>query len=376
MSKERIIKILKYVASVIVMISMFVIIYYQNRDRDIFKFGKNESSQIMAANQDNLSGDEFAKSDVQILGDKVAFLSPSFFNVMNKKAEGESIDLAFTKPCLDTEGKFAVIYDEGTEKATVYKMERQTYSVATENKIIKAKVNSNGYLLVATEKEGYNCECVVYNKEGEAIFKWDMSSGEFLDGAVGISNNTMVLSVAAAKDEKLYGELITIDITTAKILKTHSVESQLFYNIQMYKNDTYTAFSNKGVLYFNSDGTQKWKYDFGERILLKADVTEPDMMVFAFIPKGSVVQGNATDVCVLNRLGSVISEKNYTGNLEDISVGDSAVAMAFGKKVIITDDKLKEKKTLESDTAIKKIAMYSNEKEIFVICSSDSKILK
>lgn len=376
MNKEKVVLILKYAAAVIVMLSMFVIIFYQNRDRDIFKFGKNESSQIIAANQENLSGDAFSKSDVQMLGDKVAFLTPMSFCVMNKKAEGESVGLAFTKPCLDTEDKFAVIYDEGTTKATVYKMDRQVYSVATENKIIKAKVNSNGYLLAATEKEGYNCECVVFNKEGEAIFKWDISSSEFLDCAVSINNNTIVLSVATAKEEKLYGEIITIDITTAKVLKKHSVPSQLFYNIQMYKNDTFAAFGNKSLAYFNSDGTQKWKYDFSEKVLLKADLTEPDMMVLAFMPEGSVVQGSSTDVKLVNRLGKVIAEKNYSGNLEDISVGDSAVAMAFGKNVIIADSNLKEKKTLESDSAIKKIALYSNEKDVFVIENSESKILK
>ena len=96
----------------------------------------------------------------------------------------------------------------------------------------------------------------------------------------------------------------------------------------------------------------------------------------AFMPEGSVVQGSSTDVKLVNRLGKVIAEKNYSGNLEDISVGDSAVAMAFGKNVIIADSNLKEKKTLESDSAIKKIALYSNEKDVFVIENSESKILK
>ena len=376
MNKEKLISILKYVAAVIVILSMFVIIFYQNRDRDIFKFGKEESSQIIAANQENLSGDAFAKSDVQRIGDKVAFLTPASFSVMDKNTEGESETIAYSKPCFYADGKFAVIYDEGTTKATVYKMDRQSYSVATENKIIKAKVNSNGYMIVATEKEGYTCECIVYNKNGEAIFKWDMSSSEFLDGAVSINNNVIVLSVATAKDEKLYGELITIDITTAKVLKKHSVQSQLFYCIKMYKNDTYSAVSNKSLVYFNSDGSQKWKYDFGERVLIKADMTEPDMMVLAFMPEGSVVQGSSTDVKIVNRIGKVVAEKNYVGNIEDIAMGDTAVAMAFGKKVIIADNNLKDKKTLESDSVIKKIALFSSEKEVFAIGNSDSKILK
>ncbi len=376
MNREKIIKIIKNVVAVIVMISMFIIIYYQNRDRDIFKFGKSESSKLLAANQENLSGDAFARSDAQQLGSKVAFITPSSFSVLDKKGKGDVFDIAFTKPCLHTNGEYAAIYDEGTTGITVYKMNRQVYSVSTDNKIVKATVNANGYLLVTTEKEGYNCECVVYNKDGEAIFKYDISSSEFLDGMVNYSNNAIVLSVATAKGSKLYGELVFIDITTAKVKKRHTVESQLFYTLQLYKNDTCAAFSNSSLIYMNSDGSQKWKYDYSDRTLLKADVTDPDMMVLAFSPKGSIVHGTSTDVKVIDRLGSVIAEKSYDGNLEDISMSDDALALAFDKKIIIVDEKLNEKKNIESESSIKRIALYNNEKHVLVIGSSDSKILE
>ena len=238
MNKERIIKITKNAVAIIVILSMFVIIFYQNRDRDFFKFGKSESSKIVTSNNENNTSEAFSKSSAERIGDKVAFLTPSNFSVMNKKAEGESSEIAFSAPVLNTNEDYAVIYDKGANTATIYKGERLSYSIVTNENIIKAKVNANGYLIIATEKEGYTCECIVYNKKGEAIFKWDISKSEFIDGAVNYSNNKIVLSVATAKGDRLVGELVMIDITTAKVLKKHSYDSQIFYDVNIYNSFT------------------------------------------------------------------------------------------------------------------------------------------
>ena len=53
MNKEKILNILKNIASVIVIIAMLVIIFYQNRDRDMFKFGQSESSQFVSSSVDS-----------------------------------------------------------------------------------------------------------------------------------------------------------------------------------------------------------------------------------------------------------------------------------------------------------------------------------
>ena len=73
MSKEKLLYILKNIATVIVVIAMFIIIFYQNRDRDIFKFGQNESSKIISSTQSNVEG--FSDGDIKRIGDKVAVLT-------------------------------------------------------------------------------------------------------------------------------------------------------------------------------------------------------------------------------------------------------------------------------------------------------------
>ncbi len=376
MKKKKLIKLAKNVVAVIVTLALLVIIFYQNRDRDIFKFGQSESSRVVASNPEETTSSSLAKSDAQMLGDEVAFLSPSAFSVLNKKAEGESAVVAYTEPVLHTDGDYAVIYDENSKSATVYKNSRLSYNISTEEEIIKAKVNPNGYLLVTTKKEGYNCESVAYNKNGEAIFKWDISKSEFLDGVINYSNNKVVISLATSDENKLYGELLVLDIKTAKELKRHRYESQLFYELHSYKNDTYAAFGSGLLVYINSDGGQKWKYDYTKRSLVNADITNPDMMVLAFLPEGTIVQGGATDVKVINRIGVEIAEKTFDGSIEDISVTDEAIAIAYGKKVVIANSKLKEKELLESDSGIKKITMFSDSKHVLAIGNSEVRILK
>lgn len=374
MNKQKILNILKNAASVIVIVAMFVVIFYQNRDRDIFKFGKDESSKFISATQDGSGG--FSGGDIAKLDDNVAFLTTTSYCVLDNNAQGESVPLAMSQPQLHTEGKYAACYDLDSKEVTVFKNNAKAYNVKTDNRIFSAKVNKNGYLFVATDKEGYNCECVVYNRNGEAIFKWDVSKSEFLDGDINCSNNAIAISLATAGNKKLIGEVTLIDITDAEIIKKETFESEIFYSLNFNNNDTYSAIGNSSLAYFNSDGTKRWSYSFGKETLLKADTTNHDMMVVAFAASSGIVEGNSTNVKIINRLGKVTAEKTYNSVVDTISISDSSIALAFGKKIYVTNSKLQERKTVESDYSIKKVALYEDDKHLFVLGNSGGEILE
>lgn len=374
MNKGKILNILKNVSAVIVIIAMFVIIFYQNRDRDIFKFGQEESSKVVSTSRDNTA--EFSVGDIQKLGDRVAFLTTTAYSILDENAEGESITLALSEPQLHTEGEYAVCYNLDSAEAAVFKNAGEAYTVKTDNKILRAKVNRNGYLFVATEKEGYNCECMVFNRDGEAIFKWDVSKSEFLDGDINCSNNAIAISLSSAGDKKLLGEVILIDITDAEVIKKKTFDSGIFYSVDFNSNDTYTALGSHSLTYFNSDGTEKWSYKFGEDTLLKADASNHDMMVLAFADSGGIIEGSSTNVKIINRLGKVTTEKTYDGVIDDIASGDDSIALAFGKKIYVTNSRLREKKTVRTDYSVKKVALYDDNKHLFVLGTSGGEILE
>lgn len=374
MNKEKILYILKNIAAVVVIIAMFIIIFYQNRDRDIFKFGQNESNKVVSTAQNNAEG--YSGGDIKRIGDKVALLTTKSYSVLDKDAKGQSTSVALSTPVLHTEGEYAACYNIDSTEITVFKGDAEVYKIKTDNKILRAKVNKNGYLFVVTEKEGYNCESMVFNRKGEAIFKWDVSKSEFLDGDINCSNNAIALSLTAAGNNKLVGEVVLIDITDAEIIKKETFDSSVFFSLNFNNNDTYVALGNSHLAYFNSDGTKKWLYNFDGKTVLKADVSNHDMMVIAFAATGGVIDGNSSDIKIINRLGKVMSEKTYDGIIDDISLSNTAIALVFDKEIFVVNSNLKEKKTLKTDYSIKKVELYDDNVHLFVLGKSSGEILK
>lgn len=375
MNKQKLLKILKNIGAIIVMAAMLVIIFYQNRDRDIFKFGREESNKIASAGTET-SAEGYSDSAISSVGDAVCYLTTNSYSVLDENAKGEKVAVSFSAPLIYSKDDYVICYNKNGLDFTVFKRQRECYSISTENRILCAKVNANGYAFIATEKEGYNCECLVYNRRGEAVFKWDISKSEFLDGDLSGDNKYIAISVVTAGEKSLLGEVLLIDTTEAEIKEKKDFDSQLFYKICFNKNSTYTALGNKCLAYFNADGTAKWTYSYEDKTLLKADISNPDMMVLAFSEPGSGIKGNTTHIKVVNRLGKEAAQRDFDGLADDISVTKNALAVAFGRSVYITDSSLEDKKTLKSETSIKKIALYDDNEHLFVIGSSDISIIK
>ena len=374
MNKSKLLNILKTITSLIVILAMFVIIYYQNRDRDTFKSGKGESNNIISTNQNSLTG--FSAGNLSKIGGNVALLTTTSYSIHKNNGTYKSSNIAFSQPVLHTEGSYAVCYELNSTQLYVFKNNSESYSVITENKIFQAKVNKNGYLFVATEKDGYNCECLVYNRSGDPIFKWDISKSEFIDGDINYNNDAIVLSLASSDGNELVGELLLINITNAKIIKRTTYNASMFFSVDFNDNGTYTALGNNSLKYFNYDGTEKWQYDYEGKKLLKADVSNHDMLVLAFSGSGEMYDGNSTEVVALSKLGKRTGKKTFDGSVDDLSVGSNCVAIAINKDIYIMNSKLSGKKTAKTNYRIKQIALFSDDTHVFVLGSSSGEILR
>jgi len=372
MKKDKLTIILKNTLSIILVIALFTIIFYQNRDRDTLKFGHSESNELLSTGDNSLSS--FTSGSASSIGENIAFLTTTSYSVHNKSGDINSINLAFSEPVLHTEGEYAVCYELNSTKLYVFKESSKLYDVSTDNKVFLAKVNRNGYLFTATEKDGYNCECVVYNRNGEPIFKWDVSKSEFLDGDINYENDKIMLSLASSGENKLVGEIVLISILDAKIINRKEYNSCLFFTVDFNNNGTCVGLGNDSVKYFNSDGTEKWSYSFENKKLLKADLSNHDTLVLAFSGSGELFDGNSTEVKTISKLGKVIAEKTYNGNVEDVSVGKSNIALAIDKKIYITDSNLKEKKSIKTDYSIKKVTLFNDDEHVFALGSVGGKI--
>lgn len=374
MNKQKIFNILKNAFLILIVICLFVIIYYQNRDRGLSKIFNNENSAISKENDASMEG--YLSGDICRVDDKVAFLTTTSYSVVDKDGESSDTEIAISQPVINSEGNFVIYYSKDSKEATVCKKESEYYTLNVENRIIKSKVNRNGYALVVTEKDGYSSEILVFNKVGEPIFKWDLSKSEILDADINSDNNKIAVSVLETAENKMRGKVMLIDITDATVRENQYFESEVLYNVEFNRNGTFIAVGNEKLAYFNADGTLKWEHSYDGKTLLKADISNPDMMVLAFSATGSGVKGNSTDIEVINRLGKAISEKTVDGLADDISVNNKRIAIAFGRTVKIYDQNLKEKDSAEAETGIKRLVFYDDDKNLFVLGNTGGNIIK
>ena len=93
MNKEKILKILKNTLTVVVILALFIIVFYQNRDRDIFKFGRDESSEVISSNQDSSAG--YSEGILGKIDDKVALLTTTSYSISDQNGEAKSDIEAF-----------------------------------------------------------------------------------------------------------------------------------------------------------------------------------------------------------------------------------------------------------------------------------------
>lgn len=376
MNKRKALSLIKNTAAIIVLLALLIIIFYQNRDRDLFKFG-NTASQSNTGDGENTNIFEgFTKGDVRAINDDVILLTSDTFAIMNTEGKGNISPMTLPDPVLHSEKEYIICYENKSKEAKVFKGTRECYTVNTENSIICAKVNRNGYAVVTSEKDGYNCEIVVYNRLGEPIFMWNLSESEFLDVDVSCDNKKIALSSVGAANEKMRGKVELIDITAAEVKKTVEFKGELFYSVDFNINGTYTAIGSDRLALFNSGGTLKWSKGHEGRTLIKADVEYPDMMVLAYSAVGSGIKGNSTEIEVVDRLGNVTAKTTMNAIADDISVNGERIALAFGKNVYILDEELNEIKKLEAETGVKRMAFFSDSKHVFVVGRSGGQIIE
>lgn len=375
MNKEKIAAIIKNAAAIVVILALFVIIFYQNRDRALSGIFEKKPEQSQEKESEKTAFEGSLYGEAYPIGDDVCYITTTAYGILSADGKVRSSEIALSEPKLHCEDEYTVRYDKDAKEAVVSKRERQYYTIKTENRLISAKVNRNGYTVAATEKEGYNSEILVYNRAGEPIFKWDISKSEFLDADINCDNNMLALSLSGVKDKQMSGEIVFIDITDAKIKTQKSYPRELFYKVDFNRNGTSVAVGSDALVYFNADGGVKWRYKYGGRTLIKADVSQPNSMVLAFSAKGSGIKGNSTEIEVINRLGKRAAKITASGISDDISTSTAGIAVAFGKTAHIYDFNLSEEQQLQSETGIKKLVFFRDGKHLLVIGNSGGKIL-
>ena len=128
------------------LVSLFVIIFYQNRDRDFLEFGKSESEraeqELQPSNNitDGVSGRIIAK-----VGDGIVSITSNTLEITKKNGKKEVESIAVSNPVVHSEGDYFLFYGSDGKEIIVKKEEKESdnplmlfYCLTIELKILSA----------------------------------------------------------------------------------------------------------------------------------------------------------------------------------------------------------------------------------------------
>ncbi len=361
-------------AALLILAALIFIIAYQNRDRsiggeivNILSGGAGENGRVVEG---------YAGGIALPFGKKALLVTTNTLMLMDENGSGKAVDISVPSPAAAVGGDYIIVYDRGGRSFTMYSETKEIYSGKTEMPIIAAKVNVNGYAVIAGEAMGGDTEITVYNPDGKAIYVWQLSSGEFVDVDLCDDNSRMVISSVGNSADELRGELSIVRLDSAERMASGFETDEIYFNVKINRDYTVTALGSERLDLYNSDATRRWSLDYGDRTLLGADISRPDKMIICCGSAASGLMGNSTEIELVNRMGEVTASAVFDGLCEHLSRSGSFFAASAGKRIYVFDEKCRKQKEIVADFGVKGLALFKKGDAAFVLSGSAGSIVK
>ena len=182
------------------------------------------------------------------LSDDAAVLTSGSFQVLNPsddEVKNEAVH-KYSNPILETNGAYALVYDQGGKKFRLETNSKNIYEGTAENNIICATVSSGGIVAVATLSDSAKCSIIVYSKSLEKTASYDVSLGYVAEMSVDSSGNYVAFSCFNSENAQLVTKVCILKVKDNTILEEFDLTYPTLYDLSFSGADLYCV-SQEGV---------------------------------------------------------------------------------------------------------------------------------
>lgn len=201
-------------------------------------------------------------------GNGLAVASGSAVQLLN--AAGETVwkqIVSYGAPAVFASEECALFCDIGGRAAVCVTMEGESAAVETNDTIISASMNENGWFVLVTEAVGYKSLVRVYNAARELQYEWWSGSGYVLRAAVSPDNRRLGVLTADSAGAKLH----LFSLSSETELAAAEFPRELVFDLSFLDNDTVCCLSETALHFVGTDGAERGKYELGSYYLMDYD---------------------------------------------------------------------------------------------------------
>ena len=202
-------------------------------------------------------------------------------------------------------GDNLLLYSVGGNKILVETKTKNMVSAETENKIITGEISRNGRFAIATESDVYTSEMTVYDKAGNAVFKWTPSGSVITSLALSEDGRRVAAATVFTEGGVLMTGVHLFETGKSEALFSYRLKDEIAVSLEVNKNSVrvisssaVTDISEKGELLQSlSFGGKKLKCKTecdGNSVLVFEDVNDPSKSTIEIVNNKTVVKAQAS----------------------------------------------------------------------------------
>ena len=307
---------------------------------DINVFMKNmEDEDVVTVEIGNVNEDNiFAYSNyVAVIKDNVL----TTYNSNGKEAAKLNVEVS--SPIIDTNEDYAVIAERnGQALYSVYRNE-VLWNRNVEGNISRINVNSNGYVSIVVTGTSYKSVIILYDKNGNEIFKTYLSSTIVVDTDVSEDNKYLSFAEINMSGTLIQSNIKRISIDKAKdspsdsIVHKYSAEADRLIVDIKYQNKKLVCMYDDSIHVIDNENDKKI-VDFNEnsKNIIFSDINLRSYVV-DISEKSSGMFGGKTTVTLTNSQNEKQNFYNIDGTAKELYCSEDRVGINLGNEVHFID---------------------------------------
>ena len=202
-------------------------------------------------------------------------------------------------------GEYTLLYSVGATEFSVETPSKNVVDKESDMSVTMGEICKNGRFVLATESDVYTSELKVFDKNGNAVFKWSPSGGVITAVGISADGHHVAASTMFTQGGRIMSGIYFFETGKEEALFSSKIEDKMVTRLFCDKNSVRVV-TDESLIDFDQNGEISGEYSFEERKLLGIsqcskglalvfeDVNDPSRSVLSIVNEKSQESATAS----------------------------------------------------------------------------------
>ena len=331
-----------------------IILNFDNLGIDNLKRTAVRLGSVFGADEDEIDGEITYTDDAGMrivrFKDGVAVVTSDKLRVFDSSGiEFFSSKTVMANPCVDVTDSRILVFDRDATALGVYTSFVNLAQLKTEQPIINASMNDQGYIAVATQADGYKSMVTLYNANFDKTYEYYCADGYILNTDVYGSGKQFACSALVVNEGSSFCRVSVFDTSLEEPKAVTQIKAGFIFDIEYINKTKLLAIADTGwYLIDTQSGSIVTSREYSSASLLGYSLDGADG---AFIFSSS---SNVSQLKIYDFLADTEVSVDIEGKAKSIAANENKIAVLSGNSLLCYDHfgKLLSQKQMGENTLI------------------------